>query len=566
MGDVNGKCCSDLGTSVEKNDGTGGYSEMWKPEDKVLFHTAIDGIEETPVTRLQRACDQVEHALSMVEEFERRPSPVPEQLKASVLEAKELLAQSCTALEGYKSRQCAQLSCCDAQEQLLRKRYDDLRQWQDRWIFDINDVLRQLNVGKMGQRKSWLGDFDGAYEVFSEGLRAQPHDPFLLGQRGRVQMQRHRDAEAMKDFAGAVRYNPNDALAQAFVLFVTAQALFRQMDSDSVPRRKRRTREQPRMPSVEEEEELDGQAGINNQALPTAVEEQIAETDTPCATRETTEEGGSETDAFPPHGGGSLESTPRSSARKRRTSLESPEEAWTPRSSTQENQDVIGRIVEAQHCLDAAFARLASVEAAGPDVQELKARAHILYTKVLMAPEAQALPGALQHLNAALVLRPENSEARGLRSQICDDLGMLDLKHLNEVIENDPNNVDALTTRCHLLLKQGELNSALADIDRALTLSPDGLDCWLVSSMVKQNFLKLPEALEDCFRAQALQPDNEEVRNRIKELRELMRGVGEDISVASEGSSAPLLSNSRGPGLRNSLRMLLQRLPGQKVN
>jgi len=551
MGDVNGKCCSDLGTSVEKHDGTGGYSELWKPEEKVLFRTAIDGIDESPAIRLQRACDQVEHALNMVEEFERRPSPVPDQLKASVREAKELIAQSRVVLEGYNSRQCAQLSCCDAQEQLLRKRYDDLRQWQDRWIFDINDVLRQLNVGKMGQRKSWLGDFDGAYEVFSEGLRAQPHDPFLLGQRGRVQMQRHRDAEAMEDFAGAVRYNPNDALAQAFVLFVTAQALFRQMDSDSVPRRKRKSRDQPRMPSVEEEEELDGQAGTSNQ-------------DTPCATRETTEEGGSETDAVPPLGG-SLESTPRSCARKRRASLESQEGTWTPRSSTQESQESVGRVIEAQRCLDAAFTRLASVEAAGPDVQELKARAHILYTKVLMSPEAQALPGALQHLNAALVLRPENAEARQLRSQICDDLGMLDLKHLNEVIENDPNNVDALTTRCHLLLKQGELNSALADIDRALTLSPDGLDCWLVSSMVKQNFLKLPEALEDCFKAQALQPDNEEVRARIKELRELMRGV-EDISVASEGSSAPLLSNRRGPGLRNSLRALLQRLPGQKVN
>jgi len=190
MGDVNGKCCSDLGTAVEKHDAAGGYSELWKPEDKVLFRTSIDGIDESPAFRLQRACDQVEHALSMVEEFERRPSPVPEQLKASVLEAKELIAQSRTVLEGYNSRQCGQLSCCDAQEQLLRKRCDDLRQWQDRWIFDINDVLRQLNVGKMGQRKSWLGDFDGAYEVFSEGLRAQPHDPFLLGQRGRVQMQR----------------------------------------------------------------------------------------------------------------------------------------------------------------------------------------------------------------------------------------------------------------------------------------------------------------------------------------------------------------------------------------
>merc|ERR1712048_1420323 len=102
---------------------------------------------------------------------------------------------------------------------------------------------------------------------------------------------------------------------------------------------------------------------------------------------------------------------------------------------------------------------------------------------------------ALQELATVLQLAPDHAEAKSLKRAICDELGRPDpqdsplqdedtdafpkrqdtIEHWSRIIEEDPNNVDALISRANKLLGFGELSSSLADIEQALELSPENL-------------------------------------------------------------------------------------------
>merc|ERR1712203_968203 len=162
------------------------------------------------------------HALEMIDELEQRPSPVPPHLKASIAQTKDLVQKAKVAMDGSEH---ARVSCCDSRDQLFLRYLDDLQQWQDKWVFDIDDVKCALNAGKLGQRKARNLDYEGALATFNEALKKSPWDAFLHRERGRMRMHLHEDREARDDFYNAVRHNvrSGDPVARCFILLFEAE-------------------------------------------------------------------------------------------------------------------------------------------------------------------------------------------------------------------------------------------------------------------------------------------------------------------------------------------------------
>merc|ERR1719282_708325 len=125
-------------------------------------------------------------------------------------------------------------------------------------------------------------------------------------------------------------------------------------------------------------------------------------------------------------------------------------------------------------------------------------------------------------------------------------------------------------------LESNAPENALADFDRILELNgeenPDNVDVYLHRSLANQHLHEFTAALADCFAAQELDDENQQVRDRIGVLRDLLAGDTFSLvshktadSAASNRSSQPLLSgqgkSARSAGkLPQALQAINQRI------
>lgn len=127
------------------------------------------------------------------------------------------------------------------------------------------------------------------------------------------------------------------------------------------------------------------------------------------------------------------------------------------------------------------------------------------------------------------------------------------LEHVDRLLADNPNDVEALMIRGRKLVEFGQPQEAIADFDRALALNgsqnPLSVDVHFQRSFANQKLHDLQAALSDCFAAQDIDGGNDKVRCRIEYLRNLLKGE-ETVSnssrlttnsVTSIRSSQPLL-------------------------
>lgn len=129
------------------------------------------------------------------------------------------------------------------------------------------------------------------------------------------------------------------------------------------------------------------------------------------------------------------------------------------------------------------------------------------------------MPQALGELDAAIIEDPANTSARLLRGRlrIPDQLTEA-ARDVNQVLDANPNNADALATKAFILVGQDD-EAGFQAATKALALNPSSVDALWIRAFILTRMGKLDQAETDLDGAIALEPDDPRTRLARAELR-----------------------------------------------
>lgn len=184
----------------------------------------------------------------------------------------------------------------------------------------------------------------------------------------------------------------------------------------------------------------------------------------------------------------------------------------------------------AQSALDRLPADVAPEELAAPEELETvqppapppppPADVRPLLRRAFAASAGGRYPEALTLFDEILLAEPENRTALLGRAVALRRSGKAQeaLEALDLVLRTEPTNAAALLNRVRILQERGDLQGALEALDLLSSIAPNDWDVWMARGEVLARMGRGPDALHAFTEALRRNPDDPDIRNRIRAL------------------------------------------------